>query len=163
MYGNSSVILFLHFLIHAACWWLLCAAETCGCYWICYDKIRVSTEYVHIIACFTITRGNITPQKGSYVSMENLLLHQILGDCIKLCSCASHLCISNGHHVGITNEMNRYRFGIVMYLRHWKMSKISFETRAMLFYKKVPATWPVDPKHLRSTQKHTDAITLTFS
>jgi len=68
--------------------------------------------------------------------MENLLLHLILGDCIKLCSRTSHLCISNGHHVGFTNETNRYSFGVVMYLRHWKMSKISFETRAMLFIRR---------------------------
>jgi hypothetical protein len=30
------------------------------------------------------SQGDITPQKGSYVSVESLL-HQILGDCVKLC------------------------------------------------------------------------------
>jgi hypothetical protein len=30
-------------------WWLLCAAETCSCSWICYNKSCVSTEYIHII------------------------------------------------------------------------------------------------------------------
>jgi len=57
MYGNISVILFIQFLIYAAWLWLLCAVETCSCYWNYYDKSRVSMEYVHIIACSTITRG----------------------------------------------------------------------------------------------------------
>jgi len=39
---------FLHFLAHTAWWWLLGAAETCSCYWICYNSC-VSTEYVLIM------------------------------------------------------------------------------------------------------------------
>jgi len=38
MYGYSCIILFLHLLIHTAWWRLLYTAETCSCYWICYNK-----------------------------------------------------------------------------------------------------------------------------
>jgi hypothetical protein len=54
MYGYSCIILFLHLLIHTAWWWLLCAVETCSCYWVCYNKGRVSMDYVHIIACYRL-------------------------------------------------------------------------------------------------------------
>ena len=53
----TYVVLYLHFLTNTAWWRLLCAAETCSCYWICYNKITVSTDYVLLIACSTSPTG----------------------------------------------------------------------------------------------------------
>ena len=53
----SCVISFLHFLIHTAWWWLLCAAETCSCNWISCNKCCVSTDNVPIIAYYANTMG----------------------------------------------------------------------------------------------------------
>ena len=54
------VILFLHFMIHTAWWWLLCAAETCSCYWICYNKSFVSTDNVIIACCRLRLKCDVT-------------------------------------------------------------------------------------------------------
>jgi hypothetical protein len=37
--------------IHTAWWWQLLGAETCSCYWFCYNKSCVLTEYVHTNYC----------------------------------------------------------------------------------------------------------------
>jgi len=41
-----------NFMTHTGCWWLLCAAETSSCSWICCNKSCVLTDYVHIIAYY---------------------------------------------------------------------------------------------------------------
>jgi len=53
----ATAVLHLHFLIHTALWWLLCAAEACSCYWICYNKNCVLIDYVLIFVCSTGTMG----------------------------------------------------------------------------------------------------------
>jgi len=52
----ATALLHIHFLLHTAWWWLLCAAKTCSCYWICYNKNCVLTDYV-LIVCSTGTVG----------------------------------------------------------------------------------------------------------
>jgi hypothetical protein len=42
---------------HTTWWWLLYIAETCSCYWICYNEGCVRTDCVIIIARSTTTSG----------------------------------------------------------------------------------------------------------
>jgi hypothetical protein len=120
----------------------------------------VFRRYTSILLCVLQTKRGCHASKQSCVFVENLL-RQILGDNIKLYLCNSHLCISHGHHVGITDEINRYRI-FFFYLRLWKMSKISFETRGMLFVITLLQLHQLTKKLVRVIQKYTDAITLIF-
>jgi hypothetical protein len=72
------------FLIHAACDGCFLRPKHVAAIGFVMIKV-LCRRTASILLRVLQTQRDVTPQKGSCVFVDNLLLHQILGDCINLC------------------------------------------------------------------------------
>jgi len=75
MHGN--VIIFLHFLIHTAWWWLFYAAETCSCFGIALIKVvyRRITSLRRCITGMSLKAARMTNTKP--IACQNIRVREI--------------------------------------------------------------------------------------